>query len=317
MSTVDLNETPLENSYYSDEDTFHKVSTPYMQKKAKAWSKKKWQFLDKTDCLFLNSDNLNQIKLVETCLWNHKNNRTNNFESFFDKKDEGNFLPAEVVLDILSKSKCRKKIYDYFQLIQFHNCCTLLTNFYKPSDCDINICIVEDSNEEESDQIEKIAHGKNILFHFFVKTLNSVFQPIDEEELHDQKLVLYYCTICSLYPNLYTANQSSPIESCSSKSDISLSDSDTLNESGGLLRGYMTNFAEDLETTSEGLCDHIRELFSLKRQVFNEYQVKAMKRLLLKKSHPQLQGFTLNCRMSCLKGHCEFWNQEQKQKILK
>ena len=50
----------------------------------------------------------------------------------------------------------------------------------------------------------------------------------------------------------------------------------------------------NLETTSEGLCDHVREIFSINRQVFSEYQIKAMKKLLAKKSHAQV-----SCPPSC------------------
>ena len=99
-------------------------------------------------------------------------------------------------------------------------------------------------------------------------------------------MVLYYCTICALYPNLYTLNHPSPTESISTISVSEESDSETINELES--KRFLINDFDDLETTSEGLCDHIREIFNLKRQVFNEYQVKAMKRLLIQKSHPQV-----------------------------
>jgi hypothetical protein len=41
-------------------------------------------------------------------------------------------------------------------------------------------------------------------------------------------------------------------------------------------------------TTSEGLCDHVREIFMLSRQVYNEYEVRAMRKLLARKSHSQI-----------------------------
>ena len=46
--------------------------------------------------------------------------------------------------------------------------------------------------------------------------------------------------------------------------------------------------ANDLETTSEGLCDHVREIFGVDRSSFNEYEVRAMRRLLVRKSHSQI-----------------------------
>jgi hypothetical protein len=44
----------------------------------------------------------------------------------------------------------------------------------------------------------------------------------------------------------------------------------------------------DLIITSEGLCDHVREIFNLDRHEYNIYQVKAMRKLLSSKSHPQV-----------------------------
>jgi len=44
----------------------------------------------------------------------------------------------------------------------------------------------------------------------------------------------------------------------------------------------------NLETTSEGLCDYVREIFNLSRSVFNEYQMKAVRKLLTRKSHAQI-----------------------------
>lgn len=78
--------------------------------------------------------------------------------------------------------------------------------------------------------------------------------------------------------------------SASSISVSEESDCDTINELE--TKHVLTSNLDDLETTSEGLCDHIREIFNLKRQVFNEYQVKAMKRLLIQKSHSQVIFFT-------------------------
>ena len=58
------------------------------------------------------------------------------------------------------------------------------------------------------------------------------------------------------------------------------------------MRSFEFNASVDLETTSEGLGDFIREIFSIDRTVYNEYQVKAMKMLLSKKSHAQVAFFS-------------------------
>jgi hypothetical protein len=106
-------------------------------------------------------------------------------------------------------------------------------------------------------------------------------------------MTLYYCTICALYPCFY--NDKLSIESMndepsvnSLKSFTSLtSEKETKFES---INKIKTNYddEDELETTSEGLCDFVRELFSLNRQVFNDYQIKVLKKLLFKKSHQQV-----------------------------
>lgn len=101
MSRKDLNETLLENSFCSDENSFNKMST-HGKKKKKFRSKKPCSILENIDCLFLNEKNFDQIKKVESCLWNHKNKTASISDSFLDKKDTKSYLPPEVVLEILS-----------------------------------------------------------------------------------------------------------------------------------------------------------------------------------------------------------------------
>ena len=57
-------------------------------------------------------------------------------------------------------------------------------------------------------------------------------------------MLLYYCTICSLYPSLYSRGLSSL--------SISEGEEDLINEN---ISEY--NSGADLETTSEGLCDYV------------------------------------------------------------
>jgi hypothetical protein len=66
-------------------------------------------------------------------------------------------------------------------------------------------------------------------------------------------MLLYYCTICALYPSLFTRGLPS---SCliSSDSDQNEDDEDLKNVNSDLNNGA------ELETTSEGLCDHVRFL---------------------------------------------------------
>lgn len=102
-------------------------------------------------------------------------------------------------------------------------------------------------------------------------------------------MVLFYSTVCALYPNLYTGNlpsSTSPIQENSGES----SDGYEMNITKKINKSKSLDYSlePDLETTSEGLCDHIREIFDLSRSVFNDYQVKAMKKLLFRKSHPQV-----------------------------
>ncbi|CAF1116815.1 unnamed protein product, partial [Brachionus calyciflorus] len=186
------------------------------------------------------------------------------------------------------KSKCRKKINDYFQLTQFQNCCTLLKNVYIPFDKELNLNIVEE------------VENQNDL------ALNNILSEeiIDAEAIEDQKLVLYYCTICAFYPNLYSVNLPSPTDSTSSKIslDSKSASNETLNEFDNSNKKFTSNF-EDLETTTEGLCDHIREIFNLKRHVYNEYQVKAMNRLLTQKSHPQILKEEIQMQIHVLENH--------------
>jgi hypothetical protein len=142
-------------------------------------------------------------------------------------------------------------------------------------------------------------------------------------------MTLYYCTICSLYPSLYTSNSLDSFNSSTeteSESDDSLCDATTttattlegrsLDETNRFkiikktskkrptMKQIRSNkqqtlvesssFSYDLlrnstfETTSEGLCDHVREIFDISRQAFSDYQIKAIKKLLMRRSHPQV-----------------------------
>ncbi len=107
-------------------------------------------------------------------------------------------------------------------------------------------------------------------------------------------MLLYYCTICALYPSLYARSlpSSCSLDSEQNENDLLyLTNSDEKNEKQNKKSfkiGFDFQTKNDLETTSEGLCDHIREIFNINRQIFNEYQVKAMKKILSKKSHPQV-----------------------------
>lgn len=114
--------------------------------------------------------------------------------------------------------------------------------------------------------------------------------------LKSKKMVLFYSTICALYPNLYTSELPSS-EKTFLSTDKSEYDSDdmfpALSSSSSKKiskREFLRDNVEkrDLETTSEGLCDYVREIFGLSRQLFNDYQVKAMKKLLIRKSHSQV-----------------------------
>jgi hypothetical protein len=95
-------------------------------------------------------------------------------------------------------------------------------------------------------------------------------------------MTLYYCTICALYPCFYVdkfLSAESPVntlKTIDSEKDLKLP------------KKINNNNEDELETTSEGLCDFVRELFYLDRPVFNEYQIKALKKLLLRKSHSQV-----------------------------
>ena len=129
-----------------------------------------------------------------------------------------------------------------------------------------------------------------------------------------QKLLIYYCTICALYPSLYTSQLPSSADSLNSDNEreaepdhdqrrdqslTSMANSLTSELKPAKRNAFQTSFSTNelsfdfmahanLETTSEGLCDHVREIFSINRQVFSEYQIKAMKKLLAKKSHAQV-----------------------------
>jgi hypothetical protein len=108
-------------------------------------------------------------------------------------------------------------------------------------------------------------------------------------------MLLYYSTICGLYPSLYCSTIPSSSLSIDLEEDTVLtnhSNCGSMNaEESTIIRkldSENNSIQPDLETTSEGLCDHVREIFGLSRQVFNDYQVKAMKKLLIRKSHPQV-----------------------------
>lgn len=139
-------------------------------------------------------------------------------------------------------------------------------------------------------------------------------------------MTLYYSTLCALYPSLYPSSlnkndapttliefedelSSSPVEeidsptfkpiftsivdSVDSASRLSSTNTnDRLDRRTSLNKDQQQHTGgeqpSELETTSEGLCDHLREVFDLDRQVYNDYQVKAMRKLLIRKSHGQV-----------------------------
>jgi hypothetical protein len=102
-------------------------------------------------------------------------------------------------------------------------------------------------------------------------------------------MLLYYSTICGLYPSLYCTRMPSSTSISSFDSNDVHKEVETKPGSSNPSNDFSSSMVQpDLETTSEGLCDHIREIFCLSRQVFNDYQVKAMKKLLIRKSHPQI-----------------------------
>ena len=104
-------------------------------------------------------------------------------------------------------------------------------------------------------------------------------------------MTLYYCTVCALYPCFY--NDKISFESMNNETPSKLTSLSSISSDKDLKFTSITNKMNDnnedeLETTSEGLCDFVRELFSLDRQVFNDYQVRVLKKLLLKTSHQQV-----------------------------
>ena len=106
-------------------------------------------------------------------------------------------------------------------------------------------------------------------------------------------MLLYNCTICALYPSLYTGNLPSSTTSLDViekeiEDEMENKSIDSFNPIKFKNETIEYAIKPDLETTSEGLCDHIREIFGLSRQIFNDYQVRAMKKLLIRKSHPQV-----------------------------
>lgn len=115
-------------------------------------------------------------------------------------------------------------------------------------------------------------------------------------------MILYYCTICALYPCFYAKNLNSSPGSLASEtfeqaygSANSLANIDSKPSSIASKLNLLFYATEDeFEATSEGLCDFVREIFSLDRQVFNDYQVRALKKLLLKKSHAQVRNIISN-----------------------
>jgi hypothetical protein len=108
-----------------------------------------------------------------------------------------------------------------------------------------------------------------------------------------KKMLLYYCTLCALYPSLYnnaqipssSSRSSSSCEASSSTCSIILNSNSIVDAD----EEAVVVDTSDLETTtSEGLCDYVRELFDLDRQIYNDYQVRAMRKLLIRKSHTQI-----------------------------
>lgn len=63
-------------------------------------------------------------------------------------------------------------------------------------------------------------------------------------------MLLYYCTICSLYPSLYSRR----LPSSSSLTSLENEDETEHNFSDLATNG------EELETTSEGLCDYVSRI---------------------------------------------------------
>ncbi len=107
-----------------------------------------------------------------------------------------------------------------------------------------------------------------------------------------------------MYPSLFTSGLPSV---CSEDidSDPTLNDADNeseqtnrknyVNSSSSPKRASMTLsidfsslISSDMIITSDGLCDHVREIFNIDRHEYNIYQVKAMRKLLVTKSHPQV-----------------------------
>lgn len=90
-----------------------------------------------------------------------------------------------------------------------------------------------------------------------------------------------------MYPCIF--NSSLP-SSCHSESDQESFSDDSSQYKNTFKKLSFDNSTinPDLIITSEGLCDHVRELFSLNRHEFNIYQVKAMRKLLSSQSHQQI-----------------------------
>lgn len=132
----------------------------------------------------------------------------------------------------------------------------------------------------------------------------------------EKRALLFNCTVCALYPSLFVSNLpssstnsielddlenevndnqltliGSDVESSQldENSFVKMSDSFMLDEKSVHSRPmYDLHAMNNLETTSEGLCDYVREIFNLSRSVFNEYQMKAVRKLLTRKSHAQI-----------------------------
>ena len=66
-------------------------------------------------------------------------------------------------------------------------------------------------------------------------------------------MLLYYCTVCSLYPSLFSRGLPSSFSSIAIETEEDLNN-ENLSETNGA----------ELETTSEGLCDHVKpSLFNI------------------------------------------------------
>jgi hypothetical protein len=103
-----------------------------------------------------------------------------------------------------------------------------------------------------------------------------------------QRMVLYHATVTALYPCLYVSNvPSSTISMLKENSEL-------FQESASESPIKFIEHDEDLETTSEGLCDFVRELFCIDRPKYNAYQMQVLKKILFKKSHPQVNFFFYN-----------------------